>query len=318
MKIDVIGGSGFIGTRLCSLLNDLGAKFSITDKLSSAQFPNSVNIADVRSLIALRSVISDSNMIINLAAEHRDDVTPRSLYTEVNVGGAKNICQLAREIGVNKIIFISSVAIYGFAEPDADELSEIRPFNDYGLTKWQAEKIFQDWQKEDESKRSLVIIRPTVVFGEGNRGNVYNLFRQIASGRFVMVGNGENRKSMAYVQNIAEFIIYCINFGPGCHIYNYADKPDFSMNELVLCVDRLLNKTKSLELRLPYKLGLFIGSFFDLLSKLTSKKYPISRVRIKKFCANSTYKNSSSPQGFVPSVSLVDGIKRTLNHDFNN
>ena len=59
-------------------------------------------------------------------------------------------------------------------------------------------------------RRSLVIIRPTVIFGEGNRGNVYNLFRQIADRRFLMFGDGENKKSMAYVGNVAEFICHLL------------------------------------------------------------------------------------------------------------
>ena len=59
------------------------------------------------------------------------------------------------------------------------------------------------WQSK--SGNSLIIVRPTVIFGEGNRGNVFNLFNQIASGKFVMVGKGENKKSMAYIGNVVAF-----------------------------------------------------------------------------------------------------------------
>ena len=55
-------------------------------------------------------------------------------------------------------------------------------------------------------ERSLVIIRPTVIFGKGNRGNVFNLFNQINKGLFAMIGDGENIKSMAYVKNVASFL----------------------------------------------------------------------------------------------------------------
>ena len=54
--------------------------------------------------------------------------------------------------------------------------------------------------------KAINILRPTVIFGERNRGNVYNLLRQISSGKFLMVGKGENKKSMAYVGNIVAFI----------------------------------------------------------------------------------------------------------------
>ncbi len=203
-----------------------------------------------------------------MAAEHRDDVRPLSLYVDVNVGGAKNICTVAREKGVQTIIFTSTVAVYGFSPIGTDESGIIAPFNDYGRTKYEAEQVFKAWQAEVPTERTLVIIRPTVVFGEQNRGNVYNLLRQIASGKFVMVGNGENRKSMAYVENVAAFIEYAMSFKPGIHIYNFIDKPDFTMNRLVANVNRILGRSEKIGIRLPFALGYIVGKGFDLVAAL--------------------------------------------------
>jgi nucleoside-diphosphate-sugar epimerase len=80
--------------------------------------------------------------------------------------------------------------------------------------------VYKAWQEKDPENRKLVIVRLTVVFGEQNRGNVYNLFRQIASGKFMMIGDGTNRKSMAYVENVAAFLEYSLGFENGVHIYN--------------------------------------------------------------------------------------------------
>ena len=107
-------------------------------------------------------------------------------------------------------------------------------FNEYGRTKHLAEKVYLKWQQEDPENRRLIIIRPTVIFGPGNRGNVYNLFNQIFKKRFVMFGDGNNQKSMAYVENVAAFIMYIANSNPNLQIYNYVDKPDLSMNKLIL------------------------------------------------------------------------------------
>ncbi len=260
--------------------------------------------------------IAGNSSIINLAAEHRDDVRPLSLYDEVNVEGARNICKVASEKGVNKIIFTSSVAVYGFAPLGTNESGAIAPFNDYGRTKYEAEQIYKAWQLEKPSERTLVIIRPTVVFGEQNRGNVYNLLKQIASGKFIMVGNGENRKSMAYVENVAAFIEYSLSFKPGIHIYNYIDKPDFSMNTLVSKVNHILGRSTSIPFRLPYPVGYFIGKCFDGIAALTGKRFAISAIRVKKFCANSVYNSAIDQTGFIPPVPLDQALAQTVRHEF--
>lgn len=314
--VDIIGGSGFIGTRLSRRLRSQKINFSIIDKCISNFFPDIVKICDIRSLDQARESISEQSIIINLAAEHRDDVRPLRLYDEVNVGGARNICIVAREKNVRTIIFTSSVAVYGFAQPGTDETGEIAPFNEYGRTKYEAEKVFKAWQAEAPDERTLVIIRPTVVFGEQNRGNVYNLLRQIASGKFVMVGDGENQKSMAYVENVAAFIEFSMNFKPGVYIYNFSDNPDFTMNSLVMHVYNTMGKDKKIGLRLPFVFGLLVGKLFDFMAKITGISFAISSIRVKKFCANSVYTSSISKTGFTPPVPLREALDRTIKYEF--
>ncbi len=315
--VAIIGGSGFIGTRLSQRLqNAETVEFSIIDKVQSAAFPEKVSIADVRSVDALRVAIPGESSIVNLAAEHRDDVRPLTLYDEVNVQGAQNICTVAREKNVKTIAFTSTVAVYGFAPIGTDETGSIAPFNEYGRTKYEAELVFKAWQAEDPSIRTLVIVRPTVAFGERNRGNVFNLLRQIASGRFVMVGDGTNRKSMAYVENVAAFIEYALTFKPGVHIYNYVDKPDFTMNALVGTVNRMLSKSEAIGFRLPYSIGFLIGKAFDMVAGITGKRFTISSIRVKKFCANSVYNTALEKSGFVPPVPLTEALERTVRHEF--
>jgi len=314
--INVIGGSGFIGTVLCGLLKSHQFNFKIIDKVSSLTFPDNTDLADIRNVNSLNNSISAEAILINLAAEHRDDVKPISLYDEVNIQGAINICQIARKKNIKTIVFTSSVAVYGFAKIGANESCAIQPFNDYGRTKYAAELIFKAWQAESPDKRALTIIRPTVVFGERNRGNVFNLLRQIASGKFVMVGDGLNRKSMAYVENLAAFLLYSLDSKPGVHIYNYIDKPDFTMNTLVAHVNKLLGRSSEIKFRLPFSLGLLIGWSLDLVAKITGKKFPISAIRVKKFCANSVYESAIESTGFVPPVPLMEAIEKTVRFEF--
>jgi nucleoside-diphosphate-sugar epimerase len=316
-KISIIGGSGFIGSRLCNRLRNRGYEFFLVDKNISQEFKDHTFLADVRDLKKLDTSISkECSLIINLAAEHNDDVEPKSLYDEVNVNGARNICKIATVKNINAIVFTSSVAVYGFALLGTNESGKVAPFNDYGRTKWEAEQVYKGWQAEDPKNRTLVIIRPTVVFGERNRGNVFNLLKQISSGKFLMVGHGHNRKSLAYVENVAAFIEYSLSFKPGIHIYNYIDKPDFTMNELVSRVRRILGRSEKIHFRLPYIFGLAIGKFFDFIAFVSRKKLAISSIRVKKFCANSVYESAVAKAGFVPPVNLLDAIERTVKYEF--
>jgi nucleoside-diphosphate-sugar epimerase len=317
MHITLIGGSGFVGTRLVTRLVAAGHTVRIADKNDSKKYPHLRLYTDVREPDALEKALAGSDVVVNLAAEHRDDVTPKSLYDEVNVSGAENVCNVCTKLGIKRIIFTSSVAVYGFAPLGTDETGKINYFNDYGRTKWLAEEKYRAWLASG-LENSLTIIRPTVIFGEQNRGNVYNLLRQIAGGKFFMVGKGTNVKSMAYVENVAAFIEYNLSNTPGEHLFNYIDKPDFDMNTLVIEVHRILGKSGRL-FHWPYWMG-YIGSLcFDLLAKIVRKKLPISSVRVKKFCANTMFKSVNIQKtNFNVSVSLIEGIERTIRYEFIN
>ena len=308
----IVGGAGFVGTRLKAFFDKMSKKYVIGDIENSAEKIIKLDIEDIDTL----DHIAGSDCIINLAAVHRDDIRPLSRYDDVNVQGSANVCEAARKHGINKIIFTSSVAIYGFAPADTDETGEPKYFNDYGRTKFLAEQVYKEWQAEDPENRTLVIVRPTVIFGEGNRGNVYNLLKQIASGRFVMFGNGKNRKSMAYVENVVAFIEYSLSFKPGLHIYNYIDKPDFDMNTLISGAKKTLFVKTNVGLRLPGFVGIALGYVADLAAMIIRKSLPVSSIRVKKFMGTTQFASSVSDTGFVPPVSLEEGLARTIRYEF--
>lgn len=308
--IHIIGGAGFVGTRLVQVLSEQGTVFKIFDKALECDGYCDVTVPE--SLATLPS----ADIVINLAAEHRDDVTPRALYDRVNVEGARHVCDYCRRSNTQQIIFTSSVAVYGFAPEGTDEQGALNPFNDYGRTKMEAEAVYRAWLAEDPEQRSLVIVRPAVIFGEQNRGNVYNLLRQIATGRFIMFGPGTNRKSMAYVQNIAEFLAFSTQLGAGEHLYNYVDKPDFDMNTLVGRCRSILFGKHGVGLRMPGSLGTLTGHCFDALAAITGKRLPVSSIRVKKFMGTTAFNTSISDASFSPSCTLTEGIERTLRHEF--
>lgn len=313
--ITVIGGSGFVGTNFCQLLADHQMPFEIVDLKESRRFPERCKIGDVRDLDSLRATVT-GDIVVNLAAVHRDDIRDKSEYTRTNVLGAENTAKICTEKGIRKIVFTSTVAVYGFAEPGTGEDGQINPFNEYGRTKFAAEEKLRAWRDLDEDN-ALLIIRPTVIFGEGNRGNVYNLLNQIASGRFVMVGNGRNKKSMAYIGNVTSFLKACVSSTQRYGVYNYVDTPDMDMNTLVTQVRKTLANKDGVGPRLPYWLGLVLGYVADGIARVTGKTLPVSSIRVQKFCASTAFSSGKNDlDSFEAPFALAEGIERTLNSEF--
>lgn len=310
-KVAVVGGSGFIGKRL---VGTLPAPLVI-DRSVEVEGPNSIR-ADVRDREALARALEGTEVVYLLAAEHADDVQPPSLYHEVNVGGAESVIAAARRHGISRIVFTSTVAIYGLDAPAAPEETEPAPFNEYGRSKWEAERRLEAWAAEDPS-RGLVVVRPSVVFGEENRGNVHNLLRQLQAGRFLRVGRGRNRKSMAYVGNLARFLAGFVDAPPGVQVYNYADKPDLSMEELLAIASDELGRSLP-RLSVPYPLGLAAGYAFDALARVSGRRFPVSAVRVRKFCADTTVNTDRlEASGFEAPFSLEEGLRRMIRADFS-
>ena len=295
-KITVIGGSGFVGTNLCKQLTLKKQDFEILDLKMSNQFPEKCKIVNVQDVNTLRKAVS-GNVVMLLAAVHRDDVHDKLNYQRTNVSGAENVALVCKEKGINKIVFTSTVAVYGFALPGTNETGKINPFNEYGRTKYDAEEKLRAWYKK--GKNSLIIVRPTVIFGEGNRGNVFNLFNQIASGKFVMIGKGNNKKSMAYIGNVVSFLETCIFTNKEYGVYNYVDTPDLTMDELIRCVRLRLKGKNDVGLRVPYWLGITLGYTADMISALFSKKVLISSIRVKKFASSTEFKSEKGKTLFL-------------------
>lgn len=315
MKVCVIGGSGFVGSKLISIL-DKNNTVNI-DKRESPFFNKITTITDIRNKDQI-NFSKEIDSVVLLAAEHRDDISPKSLYYDVNVKGTQNILEKMDESNIKSLIFTSSVAIYGLNKKNPSENHEKDPFNDYGKSKWEAEKLIKKWYENDPTNKSVVIIRPTVIFGERNRGNVYNLLKLIMSGKFLMIGKGLNKKSMAYVGNIASLIKFkLINNQNKLSIYNYSDKPDLNMLELVSFIENKTN-IKTPKLQIPYLLGMMGGYVFDFISFITNRKLPISSVRVKKFCATTRFDSKKIHLEFNPKFTLKEGLDKTINHEFIN
>ena len=209
MKTAIIfGGTGFIGSFFARhLIEDLNySKVFLYDYESFSEkdsnyrinmFNNNQYIEFIRGDVReeIKWMPSQSvDLIANFAAIHREPGHEDFEYFECNILGAENVCAWAERVNCKHLIFSSSIAPYGPSEDPKDEDSIPVPITPYGSSKLVAENIHQTWQSKDTLTRKLVIIRPGVVFGPSEGGNVSRLIKAVLNRYFVYTGNKNTRK----------------------------------------------------------------------------------------------------------------------------
>lgn len=214
MNYFITGGTGFIGTHLTNLLQELHPECNVYNldivepgtplpsvedykpALRKGQKLASTFIrCDVRKPIVLEGVnVTADDVIFNFAAVHRTPGHPDYAYFETNVLGAENVTAFAEKYGIKKIVFTSSIAPYGAAEELKEETTVPTPNTPYGISKLVAEKIHMIWQARNQAERQLTIVRPGVVFGKGENGNFTRLYWGIRGGKFIYPGRKDTVK----------------------------------------------------------------------------------------------------------------------------
>jgi nucleoside-diphosphate-sugar epimerase len=307
-KILLTGGSGFIGSHFHDYIPH---ELLINLDLESPTFHHRATFikGDIRKEEDVEATIKNNNVdtIISLAAKHHDFGIGHDEYFDTNEDGTTVICKVASRHDIKKIIFFSSVAVYGTCEQISTEETQPLPDNPYGASKLAGEKVLEKWAKGDNT-RSLIIIRPALVFGSNNVANMHNLIRQIDSGLYFHLGKADNIKSIAYVENVVEAVLFLKQkMSPGISVYNYADEPQLTTRQISEVIAQALDK--KILLTVPKSLGIMLGLPFDLLIKITGKNFPVSSARIKKL-ATQTHHSAEKifAQGFKASHTTIDGL----------
>jgi nucleoside-diphosphate-sugar epimerase len=122
---------------------------------------------------------------------------------------------------------------------------------------------------------------------------------------------------MAYVGNVADALVFSLTLGEGTHVFNYADSPDYDVNGLVGHIYKCLGRSYRQAMKIPYPVALFAARCFDVAARLTRRTFPISAIRVEKFCANTQFNAEKiRDMGFVPRFSISEGLERTIQSEF--
>jgi UDP-glucose 4-epimerase len=260
MKSIVTGSSGFIGNRLCLLLEEQGHEvIKVSRKIKSDSKKDLV--CDLETTSLEDKNLSDVRTIFHLAGYAHDLSNPensKDKYYSLNVKATLNLATQASENGVEKFVFISSVK----AESPSVSRGKVedKELGIYGETKRKAELLLLELSQKTDMQ--IHIIRPSLVYGPNVKGNLLNMKVAIEKGWFPPIPRINNFKSMIHVDDLARAIVFVAKEGIDKEIYNVTDGVDYSTTEIYETLCRLVEK-KPPSLRIP----LFA---FELLAKVPS------------------------------------------------
>lgn len=294
MNYIIFGGSGFIGTHLIKLLKaecikpedkiyDLdivmpGEEGVVPGIVEEIEGVNYIRL-DVRKPIEFEFEPTANDIIFNLAAVHRTPGHPDYAYFETNILGAENVTEFASKHNINKILFTSSIAPYGAAEELKTEETIPTPNTPYGISKLTAEKIHMIWQAKDND-RELTIVRPGIVYGKGEHGNMTRLYWGQRKRYFMYTGRKDTIKACIYVKELVRFFKYRMidNDFKGVDIYNCTFEPAYTIEQIC----NTMQKATGMKRRIPLIPGGFLMTVARIVGPIGGRKIGIHPARVKK------------------------------------
>jgi nucleoside-diphosphate-sugar epimerase len=298
----VFGGGGFVGMHLAEHLLQHGPAERLV--LADLRFPDEATWAptlrqarergalealtmDVRQPLPADRLPAQVEVIVNLAAVHREPGHRPPEYFEANVLGARHIGGWATLIGCAQIVFTSSISVYGGCVGTADERSLPVPLTSYGSSKLLAEAEFRLWQAAAPG-RTLVILRPGVVFGPHEGGNVTRLVKALRRGYFFYCGNRDVKKAGGYVKELCRSLVWLLEQGAppkSVTIANFCLPRAPTLGEYVAAIQRVSGRRRWVP-ALPYRLLYAAAALVGGVAAMLGIKSPIHPRRVEKLIAS--------------------------------
>lgn len=315
MRILITGSSGFIGSYLTEVLRDRGHVVVGVDREEPGwSRPDEFVHGDLLEDRTLERAFDDIDCVFHLAAAKDDWGISREEYFRDNVEVTRKLLAAGSDRGVTRWFHYSTVGVLPRGPDPLDEEATLGPETEYGASKAEAEKLFRRFSRE-HSEYAVTMLRPSAVFGPRHppTTNVYRLIETIRDGRFVMVGDGDTRKTTSYIENLMAATVFLMRrMQPSLQVYHYVDDPVMTMNELVGAVYRLLSRSPP-HIRLPLWVAKPVAYMSDVAAAVLGIDFPITAARIEKFCTPTNFSASAIRElGFEQPVPNDQAIRRTV------
>jgi nucleoside-diphosphate-sugar epimerase len=283
-KAVVFGGAGFIGCHLLSRLVQDG-RYSALYSIDIAE-PRFADPAihyvkfDIRDPLPPQLCGEGPFDIFNFAAAHTTPGHEDWEYYWTNVNGATNVCRFASDVGAERMLFTSTMMVYGPTEAPKDENAVLEPVNAYGRSKILAEGIHRLWQSERPDTRRLTIVRPGVIYGLAERGNFTRLSRALRERRFVYPGRIDTIKACGYVDDLVSSMIQMEARNEGFFLYNFCHPQRYTSKDICAAFAKVAGYPEP-RFVVPFWLLGAVAFGFEVLSALGFKT-DINRARVRK------------------------------------
>jgi nucleoside-diphosphate-sugar epimerase len=246
-------------------------------------------------------------------------IHPRKVaeFYQINVDGTRQLLDAAIQAGVRRAVVVSSNSPCGCnPHPDHlfDEQSPYHPYMNYGRSKMRMELAI----KERQGRIETVIIRPPWFYGPNQPPRQTLFFQMVRDGKAPIVGNGENLRSMGYVDNLCQGLLLAalVEKASG-QVYWIADQRPYSMNEVIDTIERLLesefgHKCAHKRMRLPgfaSEIALVADASLQALGLYHQKIHVLSEMNKTIACSVA---RAEKELGYRPMVALEEGMRRSL------
>lgn len=315
----VTGATGCLGSLLTKRLAGGGFRVVayVRDRRKAAQLAALPGVELVEGEVGdaerLNEAMSGCDLVFHLAARvHAPSGTPEEEFFRVNVEGTSNLMKAAARHRPSAVVFFSTVAVYPESDEVRDEESPVGPATPYGRSKLAAERVVLDGARAAGLRAT--VLRLPVVYGPGDRGNVGKLIETIRRGRYLIIGNGQNEKSMVAAGNVIEAALAVADDGRAAgQIYLVADARPYSQREIAQTIADLLGRPQNFY-HLPYLPALALGAVADIVVALTGRDLPVSLDRVRKLAQNTRFSAEKIARelGVVPRLSLRDGLREMI------
>jgi len=315
----VTGASGFIGQHLVNrLLRDgLTVRVLVRSQVREESLPANVERArgDLRDQQSLRVAVAGIDSVIHLAGKVHDleELYDRGIHEDVTLKGTQNLLKAAGEGGVKRLVFMSSLSVYGTGSGlIGDESASCHPVSSYGRAKLEAEKYLLT--EAGKFGISVCSLRSAMVYGPGCKGNLPRMIKMIDLGIFPPLPDVGNRRSMVYISNLVDAVILALN-RPAANgkCYNVTDARPYSTRELYKMICRGLEKRLP-RWHVPVQALVALGLVGDAIGWVWGKKFLFDSDVLEKLIGSAWYSSDkiSRELGYQPSITFEEALPELI------